>query len=132
MTILIETTAWILSATSLYCVYRQGNGGKWGWALGFINTLLWIGYTVATEQWGLVPLNIAMAIINLRNYFKNDGAKLGIPQKNKVLRKPWQAVIRQARRADGEESSRERERATLTDLQLSSVPRVAPDTRGSV
>jgi len=59
MTILIEATAWILSATSLYCVYRQGNGGKAGWALGFINTILWIGYTVATEQFGLVPLTEA-------------------------------------------------------------------------
>ena len=63
--------AWILSATSIYSTYMQGNGGAYGWKLGVINSCLWILYTILTFQWGLIPLNIFMLAVNVRNLAVN-------------------------------------------------------------
>lgn len=75
MTTSINIAAWVLSGSSLGCTYLQGNGGQLGWALGIINSMFWIAYTLVTKQWGLIPLNAAMLIINVRNFYRN-GQKL--------------------------------------------------------
>lgn len=63
--------AWLLSVTSIACTYVQGNGGRRGWELGVMNSLVWILYTVLTAQWGLIPLNVFMLVVNIRNVIKN-------------------------------------------------------------
>jgi len=58
---------WILSATSALMLWQMGNKSKWGPRLGIANQVLWIIYTVATEQWGLFPGVLLYAIIHIRN-----------------------------------------------------------------
>jgi hypothetical protein len=69
---MVDIFPWVLSATSIWCTFEQGNKGKLGWAMGFVNTMLWIVYTLVTHQWGLIPLNIVLAVIHVRNYRKQD------------------------------------------------------------
>lgn len=105
---IIEISAWILGVTSITVTYLQGNGGKMGWGFGFINTLLWVAYTIATKQWGLIPLNVVMAIIHVRNYLKNE-ATVERGRENKILPK-WKNVLRQKRCTDCTKQGNERAR----------------------
>ena len=59
--------SWILSATSAAMLWLMGNKSKWGPRLGLLNQVLWIIYSVATEQWGLLPGVALYTAIHLRN-----------------------------------------------------------------
>lgn len=59
-----------LSAVSIVSTIMQGDGNKWGWALGVITTSFWIYYTIVSHQWGLVPLNLFLVGVQVRNYYK--------------------------------------------------------------
>lgn len=59
-----------LSFVSILSTFMQGNGNKWGWAIGIFTTGFWIYYTIVSKQWGLVPLNAVLAVVQGRNYYK--------------------------------------------------------------
>jgi hypothetical protein len=64
---------WFISASTIYMLWQIGNLNRKGWILGGFNQILWLSYIIAAEAWGLLPLNIAMCWITIRNYLKWKG-----------------------------------------------------------
>jgi len=61
---------WVLSAITIYMTVLAGNKTRWAWALGLANQALWLVWIVATETWGLVPMNLALWIVYARNHLR--------------------------------------------------------------
>lgn len=49
--------------------YVSGKKSKWGWMLGFIAQILWILYSVAINQWGLVVSSAIYGVVYAKNFF---------------------------------------------------------------
>lgn len=61
---------WLLSVITIYMTVLAGNKTSWAWLLGLVNQALWLGWIVAAEAWGLIPMNIALWIVYARNHLK--------------------------------------------------------------
>ena len=60
----------LLSALTIWMTLLAGNKHRSAWLVGLANQALWLVWIVATEAWGLVPLNAALWIVYARNHFK--------------------------------------------------------------
>jgi len=60
----------LLSALTIWMTLLAGNKHRSAWLVGLVNQALWLVWIVATEAWGLVPLNAALWIVYARNHFK--------------------------------------------------------------
>lgn len=67
---MIDVIPWILSAITIYMFILAGNKKKSAWIVGLVNQLLWLIWIIISENWGLVPMNIALWIVYSRNYLK--------------------------------------------------------------
>jgi hypothetical protein len=47
-----------------------GNKNRHAWAIGLANQALWLIWIVASESWGLIPMNAALWIVYARNHLK--------------------------------------------------------------
>jgi hypothetical protein len=45
-----------------------GNRNRWAWAFGLGNQALWLGWILAAEAWGLLPMNLALWLVYARNH----------------------------------------------------------------
>ena len=61
---------WLLSAITIWMTLLAGNIHRSAWLVGLGNQLLWLIWIVATEAWGLLPLNFALWIVYGRNHLK--------------------------------------------------------------
>lgn len=59
---------WIISILSIYTVWITGNKNKIGWLLNGFSQVLWLIWIWSTSAWGLIPLNIAMLCMSIRNF----------------------------------------------------------------
>ena len=60
----------LLSALTIWMTLLAGNKHRSAWLVGLANQALWLVWIVATEAWGLVPLNAALWVVYLRNHLK--------------------------------------------------------------
>ena len=67
---IITWLPWLLSAITIYMTQLVGDKKASAWLVGLANQLLWVVYILATEAWGLIPLNIALWVAYTRNYIK--------------------------------------------------------------
>ncbi len=70
MYFLTEILPWVLMITGITSTFIQGNRDRRGWILGLATTIGFIVYTAATKQWPLIPLNVVLGGVQIRNYFK--------------------------------------------------------------
>ena len=70
MSDLVFWMPWILSAITIYMTVLAGNKNRYAWAIGLANQALWLIWIVASESWGLIPMNIALWIVYGRNHLK--------------------------------------------------------------
>lgn len=61
---------WALSAFTIYTMYLAGSKNRHTWAVGLASQFFWVVWIVASGSWGLLPGNIALWIVYLRNHFK--------------------------------------------------------------
>ena len=61
---------WFLSANTIYFTLLAGNRNKNAWILALIGQLFWLMWIIASESWGLLPMNIGMWVVYYRNYIK--------------------------------------------------------------
>ena len=68
--ILTDYMPWLLSGITIYMTVLAGNKTRWAWAIGLVNQALWLSWIIASEAWGLVPMNIALWVVYSRNHMK--------------------------------------------------------------
>lgn len=61
---------WLLSVITIYMTVLAGNKSRHAWAIGLANQALWLIWIVASESWGLIPMNLALWIVYGRNHLK--------------------------------------------------------------
>lgn len=66
---------WILSIATIYMTLLAGNKHPRAWAVGLATQALWLIWIVATETWGLLPMNIALWVVYWRNHVKWSGRR---------------------------------------------------------
>lgn len=68
--IIVIYLPWLLSANTIYFNILAGNKSKQTWAWALMGQLAWLVWIVASESWGLLPMNIALWITYFRNHLK--------------------------------------------------------------
>lgn len=67
----IEThLPWLLSAITIWMTVLAGNKHRSAWLVGLCNQALWAVWIIATSNWGLVPMNIALWVVYGRNHWR--------------------------------------------------------------
>lgn len=67
---IVSYLPWLLSAVTIYMTILAGNKTRWAWLVGLVNQALWLGWIVASESWGLLPMNVALWVVYTRNHMK--------------------------------------------------------------
>lgn len=57
---------WVLSVTTLICIELNVRKVWWSYLLALANQVVWTIFIVTSQKWGLLPLNIALYIMNTR------------------------------------------------------------------
>ena len=68
--LLIKVLPWILSLNTIVMNIMVGNKHRRSWALGLVGQVLWLVWIILVEAWGLIPLNLALWVIYIRNHIK--------------------------------------------------------------
>lgn len=56
-----------MSVLTIVTLWKAGTGKKSAWQIGLANQFLWLGYICFTAQWLLIPMNIALWVVFIRN-----------------------------------------------------------------
>ena len=67
---------WFLSALTIYQNLLVGRKRLSGWVLGMIGQVFWLMWIYADEAWGLLPLNIMLCWVYVKNYRLWKGQQL--------------------------------------------------------
>lgn len=59
---------WLLSPVSICSMILTGKRLRSGWALTVIGQLFWIAWAVGIHQWALLPLELIVLLVALRNW----------------------------------------------------------------
>lgn len=46
--------SWVLTLMGVTCFYLAGRKVWWAWYVGLVTQIVWLGYSVVTEQWGFL------------------------------------------------------------------------------
>jgi|TARA_R100001530_G_scaffold116655_1_gene83728 uncharacterized membrane protein len=58
------------SFAAILTVWVYGNRSRKAPLIGMVGQMLWWWLTISQSMWGLIPLNVVMLIIHVRNYIK--------------------------------------------------------------
>ena len=58
------------SFAAIITVWIYGNRSRKAPVVGMLGQILWWWLTISQSMWGLIPLNVVMLIIHVRNYIK--------------------------------------------------------------
>lgn len=61
---------WLLSAITVWQLLLAGNRKPYAWAVMLVNQALWLTWIIASAEWGLLPMNIALWVVAFRNHLK--------------------------------------------------------------
>ncbi len=65
---------WVISSLTITHVWLVGNKSLKGWVIALFNQLLWLTWVLVSQTWGLIPLNLVLTAMYLRNYLKWQSA----------------------------------------------------------
>lgn len=69
--LLVDWMPWlVLSPLTLWMTFAAGEMRRNAWAIGIANQLAWLAWIVASEAWGLVPMNLALTALYVRNHVR--------------------------------------------------------------
>lgn len=71
--ILTTYLPWVLSCITIYMTVLAGNKSRHAWFVGLIGQTLWFVWIVSSKTWGMLPMNAALCVVYLRNYFLWSG-----------------------------------------------------------
>jgi len=58
------------SFAAILTVWIYGNRSRKAPIVGMLGQILWWWLTISQSMWGLIPLNVIMFIIHIRNYIR--------------------------------------------------------------
>ena len=58
------------SFAAIITVWIYGNRSRKAPVVGMLGQILWWWLTISQSMWGLIPLNVIMFIIHIRNYIR--------------------------------------------------------------
>lgn len=61
---------WVLSGITVWQLLLAGNQKPYAWAVMLGNQALWLTWIITSAEWGLLPMNIALWIVAVRNHWK--------------------------------------------------------------
>lgn len=67
---IISAMPWLLSAITIYMTVLAGNKHKSAWLVGLIGQAGWLFWIVLSQNWGFLPMNLALWIVYGRNHWK--------------------------------------------------------------
>ena len=65
--LLLELAASLAAITT---VWIYGNRSRNAPIIGILGLVLWWWLTISQEMWGLIPLNVVMLFVHVRNYIR--------------------------------------------------------------
>lgn len=68
--LIVNYLPWLLSVITIYMNVLAGNKNNLAWLFGLLNQILWLLWILISENYGLVPMNIALWVVCSRNYLK--------------------------------------------------------------
>lgn len=68
--LIITYLPWLLSVITIYMTILAGNKHPKAWLFGIVNQALWLAWIIASETWGLIPMNVALWAVYARNHWK--------------------------------------------------------------
>jgi hypothetical protein len=60
--------SWVLAIIGVTGIFFVGRKTIWGWHVLLFNECLWIGYAIATQQFGFIFSALAYAAVYVRSY----------------------------------------------------------------
>ena len=61
---------WLLSGITIYTMFLAGSLSRYAWAVGLLNQALRLVWIIASESWGLLPMNAALWVVYTRNHLR--------------------------------------------------------------
>ena len=58
------------SFAAILTVWVYGNRSRKAPLIGMVGQMMWWWLTISQSMWGLIPLNVVMFIIHIRNYIR--------------------------------------------------------------
>jgi len=58
------------SFAAILTVWVYGNRSRKAPLIGMVGQMMWWWLTISQSMWGLIPLNVVMVIVHIRNYIK--------------------------------------------------------------
>ena len=68
--IIIFYLPFLISVITITQLIMAGNKHPKAWLVGLGNQVLWSTWIITSNNWGLLPMNIAIWVIYARNHFK--------------------------------------------------------------
>lgn len=62
--------SWVLMAFGVTGLYLAGKKIWWAWLIGLFAQVLWLGYGLATKQYGFIVSALAYAWVYAKNAYK--------------------------------------------------------------
>jgi hypothetical protein len=64
----VSLWSFLLAAVGIYGLYLAGKKNVWGWAVGVFAQVLWIIFSIVTEQYGFIISAVAYATVYAKNF----------------------------------------------------------------
>jgi hypothetical protein len=61
---------WLLSAMTIWMMWLAGTGGIKAWVVGLVSQIFWLVWIIKERNWGLLPMNLALWVVYIRNLLK--------------------------------------------------------------
>lgn len=61
---------WLVSAVTVWTAVATGDKKVSGWIIGLVGQALWLLWIWASATWGLLPANIVLTLVYIRNLYK--------------------------------------------------------------
>jgi len=65
----MEYWSWILAVVGVTGMFFVGKKTVWGWLVLLVNECIWIGYAVATKQYGFIVMALAYSFVYVKSFF---------------------------------------------------------------
>lgn len=79
---------WLLSLVTIVMTVMAGNKNRYAWAVALVGQVLWLVWIVASRSWGLLPMNLVLWAVYVRNHLQWTRKPYACPRHADFFGKP--------------------------------------------